>query len=220
VALGHILDLLAEHGVHATFFVPGVVAEAYPEHLRSIVMKGHEIALHGYSHKSPAALSPQEEEDELTRARRALRQFDDLILGYRSPAWELSEVTLGLLEKHGLLYSSNLMDDLRPYLHAGRKLVELPVHWALDDAPHFWFDAGSWDRSISAPSRVFEIWKAEFLGILELGGLIVLTLHPQIIGRPHRLSMLDEWLTFVRTHPDVWIAPAREIAQHALETLA
>src|SRR5947199_86882 len=120
------------------------------------------------------------------------------------PANADRQVTLGLLEKHGFAYSSNLMDDLRPYRHEGKQLVELPIQWILDDAAHFWFDGReSWTRRISTPGEVREIWEAEFAGIRDLGGAFVLTMHPQIIGRPSRLALLDGFIAHVRRDTDV-----------------
>ena len=51
-----ILDLLGEAGVHATFFVPGAVAARYPDRVREILAAGHEVGLHGYTHRSPTKL--------------------------------------------------------------------------------------------------------------------------------------------------------------------
>ncbi len=147
------------------------------------------------------------------RALEVLRGFGAEIAGYRSPSWDFSPRTLDLLERHGFEYSSNLMDDVRPYRHQGKRLVELPIQWILDDAAHFWFDGlTSWTRRISAPSEVREIWEAEFAGIRELGGAFVLTMHPQVIGRPGRLPLLDGMIEHVRRRDDVWIATCRELA--------
>src|SRR5947209_3461439 len=44
VGVPRILDLLARHGAHATFFVPGYSAHRYPAVVRSIAAAGHEIA--------------------------------------------------------------------------------------------------------------------------------------------------------------------------------
>ena len=99
------------------------------------------------------------------------------------------------------------MDDLRPYRHEGSDLVELPIQWILDDAADFWFDGHeSWTRRISTPREVREIWTAELAGIRALGGSCVITMHPQIIGRPHRLKFLDEFIGEVKARGDVWIA--------------
>jgi peptidoglycan/xylan/chitin deacetylase (PgdA/CDA1 family) len=103
------------------------------------------------------------------------------------------------------------MDDLRPYRRESG-LVEVPVQWTLDDAAHFWFDAASWDKKISTASEVREIWEGEFRGYRKLGGAFVLTMHPDIIGRPYRLELLEGFLEHVLQHDDVWVATCREIA--------
>jgi peptidoglycan/xylan/chitin deacetylase (PgdA/CDA1 family) len=212
VGLGLVLRLLQEKGLRATFFVPGKVAERYPESVRQILRVGHEVGVHGYTHRSPTGLSLDEEREELHRAIAVLRELGTEPSGYRSPSWDFSENTLALLAEAGLSYSSNMMDDVHPYLHSPWDVVELPVHWILDDAPHFWFDGGCWSQRISPPSAVRELWEEEFQGIHELGGLTVLTVHPQVIGRPSRLRMLSSFLDGVLNAAGVKVATAGEIA--------
>ncbi len=214
VAVPLILELLERHGVWATFFIPGRVAERYPERVRQIVDAGHELGHHGYTHTSPTALSRAEEEAELVKGLEVLRAFAP-VEGYRSPSWDFSPATKELLQRHGFRYSSNLMDDLRPYRHEGSHLVEIPIHWILDDAAHFWFGGSTWDKKISTADEVRSIWEAEFRGCRNLGGAWVLTMHPQIIGRPYRLELLDHMLDFVKQHDDVWLATCSELAGHA-----
>ena len=215
VAVPLILDLLERQGLSCTFFVPGVVAERYPRRVEAIVAAGHELGVHGYTHTSPSAMDAAAEEEELTRALRILRGFSADVTGYRSPSWDFSSNTLGLLERHGILYSSNFMDDLHPYVHPGTGIVELPVQWLLDDAAHFWFSGAEWTKKISAPSEVDEIWRAEFDGIRTLGGCCVFTMHPQVIGRPSRLAMLEGIIDHVTGHDDVWVATLSDIASAA-----
>ncbi len=212
VAVPAILELLDRHGVRATFFVPGRVAERHPERVQQIVDAGHELAHHGYTHTAVTSFVGDQEEEELVKGLTALRKFSSTVCGYRSPSWELTDRTLDLVVKHGFTYSSNLMDDVRPYRHGGDGLVELPVHWMLDDAAHFWFDAAGWTNKIATNSEVREIWWQELQGIKEMGGAFTLTMHPQIIGRPSRLSLLAELLSFVVAQHDVWVATAAEIA--------
>jgi peptidoglycan/xylan/chitin deacetylase (PgdA/CDA1 family) len=212
VAVPLILDLLEEHAITATFFVPGRVAERHRERVERIVAAGHELAHPGYTHRSPSTLTRDEEEQELVRGLGVLRSFDTEITGYRAPAWDVSLHTYALLEELGFAYASNLMDDLTPYRHEGSSIVELPVHWTIDDAAHFWFDAETWSKTIATASDVREIWEGEFRGYHRYGGAFVLAMHPQVIGRPYRLEMLDAFMTFVQGHDDVWIATCREIA--------
>lgn len=216
VAVPLLLELLARHGVTATFFVPGRVAQRYPDRVAEIVAAGHELAHHGYTHRAPAQLTAAEEEDELVRGLEVLRGFGTDITGYRAPAWDVSRHSIDLLRAHGLTYSSNLMDDIRPYRHRGTGVIEVPVQWTLNDAPYFWFSDGSWTKAIATTESVRSIWTAEFEGIRNLGGACVITMHPQTIGRPGRLQFLDEFLGFVRGHDDVWVTTTAEIAARAL----
>lgn len=212
VGVGLVLDLLERLQVPATFFVPGRVAERYPGQVRQIVAAGHELAHHGYTHTHPGRMSAEQEEAEFDRALEVLSGFGATVVGYRSPAWDFSPATMEILRAHGLLYSSNLMDDIRPYRHP-QGLVELPVQWILDDAPHFWFSNADWTTTIRSAREVLEIWQEEAAGIRALGGLCVLALHPQLIGRPGRIGMLERFLRSVLESSDVRIATCAQIAR-------
>ena len=104
------------------------------------------------------------------------------------------------------------MDDIRPYRHPNG-IVELTVHWILDDAAHFWFDGSTWTKTIRSNAEVMAIWRDEFSGIKQLGGLVMLTAHPMLIGRPGRLLLLDQLLAWITDQPDVWIATANDVAE-------
>jgi peptidoglycan-N-acetylglucosamine deacetylase len=212
VAVPLVLELLHRLGVPATFFVPGRVAERHPGRVEDILGAGHEIGHHGYTHTSPATLDLDAERVELVRGLEVLNRLGADVVGYRAPAWEFSSSTLDLLVEHGMWYSSNLMDDIRPYRHPHHDLVELPVHWTLDDAPHFWFDLRAWDKTIRTAAEVEALWREEIAGIHELGGLVMLTLHPQVIGRPGRLAMLERLLRWIAQLPGTDFSTARDVA--------
>jgi len=212
VAVPLILEMLQRVGVTATFFIPGRVAERYPYRVEEILAGGHEVAHHGYTPTSPLLLTPAEEEAELLRGRAVLTALGADVVGYRSPSWDFSPHTLDLLVKYGFHYSSNLMDDIKPYRHPEHAVVELPVHWTLDDAAHFWFDAAAWNKTIRTAAEVRALWEEEFAGFNALGGLFMLTMHPQVIGRPGRLAMLERFIGWMQSHPSVWFATAREVA--------
>jgi peptidoglycan/xylan/chitin deacetylase (PgdA/CDA1 family) len=212
VAVPWILELLEAKGVMATFFIPGRVAERHPARVQEIVGAGHEIAHHGYTHTSPTLLSRDEEENEIAKGLEVLRSFGTEVIGYRSPAWDFSANTEELLQQHGFVYSSNFMDDLKPYRRERSDLIELPIQWTLDDAAHFWFDAESWNKKISTADEVRQIWEGELRGYRQRGGAFILTMHPQIIGRPYRMELLEGFIEHVLAMPDAWVATCREIA--------
>lgn len=215
-ALPRILDLLRHAEVKASFFVPAWVAEHHPGALAAIVAGGHEVGCHGDVHERVSDLDTAAEEKILARSVEALtRLAGRRPVGYRAPAWQLSAHTLTLLARHGFEYSSNMMDRLRPYLHPpceGRRLVEIPVAWVLDDAPFFMFTG---QRTIQPPGPVLQGWLTELDGITEAGGVTNFTFHPQIIGRPSRLACLRELVEHARHTPRLWLARLDEIAAHA-----
>jgi peptidoglycan/xylan/chitin deacetylase (PgdA/CDA1 family) len=217
VGMPLILDCLARHEVKATFFIVGRNVELYPDRVAAVIAAGHEVAVHGYTHTPPAQLTPQGEEDELIRARGLLEGAGAKVTGYRSPSWDVSPVTLDLLEKHGFGYSSQFMDDIRPYRHEGRGLIELPIQWLLDDWPHLQLGRGY--RSAKTTAGVEAIWMEELDGIAALGGHFILTTHPQVIGRPSRVALLDRMITKIKARPELWIATCAEVAALANEQL-
>jgi peptidoglycan/xylan/chitin deacetylase (PgdA/CDA1 family) len=206
-----VLDLLDRLQLPATFFVPGRVVERHPERVRQIVAAGHELAHHGHTHTHPGRMSPEREAAEFARALELLAAHGTPVVGYRSPAFDFSPATPDILRAHGMRYSSNLMDDVRPYRRPDG-LVELPVQWILDDAPHFWFSNASWTKTIRSAREVEEVWWEEAEGIHHLGGLCVLALHPQIVGRPGRLRMLERFLRRVLEAGDVRFATCADLA--------
>jgi peptidoglycan/xylan/chitin deacetylase (PgdA/CDA1 family) len=182
--LPRILRALEDFEASATFYVPGVTARRHPDAIRAIAERGHELAHHGHTHRRPDLLSAREQRAEIEQGLEALTAFAARPLGYRAPGWELTPVTLELLAEHGFRYDSSLMGDDRPYIvPAGTgTLVELPVHWSLDDAPYF---AGS-----PAPTGLWDVWRHELELAAAEGRAITFTLHPEILGRPHRIDVL------------------------------
>jgi peptidoglycan/xylan/chitin deacetylase (PgdA/CDA1 family) len=211
-----ILDLLERNDLRATFFVPGWTAERYPDVVAEIHGRGHEVGHHGYLHEALEGRSRDEEEAILVKTLGILEQITgERPVGYRAPRYEITHETTALLRQHGFLYASNLQDTLWPYLHAGTPpLVELPTTWILDDGPFFAFGIRPpLYRQIFPPAAVLSAWQDEFRGMHGVGGAYTLILHPQYIGRPSRLLMLQALLDYIGTFPGVWITHGRELAR-------
>ena len=218
VGVPRLLDLLRVEQVPATFFIPGWVAEQYPDKAKMIRDAGYEIGHHGYLHERAQPDDPESEKRGFARGMGALDRVLGLKpAGYRAPSWDLTPLTLSLVKQHGMFYSSNLMDNVFPYVHPGTSIVELPVQWTLDDAPFFMFHPTFLNRPMNSPEIVYGIWRDEFLGLYEWGGLFNLTCHPHTIGHPSRLLMLRKLIRFIKGHEGVWFATGREVAQHWLK---
>lgn len=185
-----ILDVLARHEVAATFYVPGRTAERHPGTVRGIVAHGHEVGHHGHAHRPLHRMDRDAQRADLRAGLAALEAVTgDPPRGYRAPGWELTPETLELLAEHGFTHDSSLMGDDRPHrLDSG--LVELPVHWTLDDAPYF--------QRPADPAPLLAVWLAEIEAAVQDARHLTLTLHPEILGRPHRIVVLERILTHCR----------------------
>jgi peptidoglycan/xylan/chitin deacetylase (PgdA/CDA1 family) len=220
VGLPLILDMLDRQDLKATFFVPGWVADNHPDAVRELHVRGHEIAHHGYLHDSMDGVTREYELDVIRRGTAAIeRIIGSRPVGYRAPMYDVNAHTWDLLRDEGFLYSSNMMDTVWPYRHegAGAPLVELPVQWMFDDGPYYLLAFYPLNyRQIYPPDQVLSIWREEWDGLHELGGLMTMTLHPQITGRPSRLAALERLLDHVRAFPGVWLPTHRELAEACL----
>ncbi|HUP95390.1 MAG TPA: polysaccharide deacetylase [Burkholderiales bacterium] len=227
VGAPRILELLQRYGIVSSWYVPGHTLETYPDVCRRVADAGHEIGHHGWTHRPPATLSREEEEEELVRANEAIRKLTGRnARGYRSPSWDLSPHSVDLLLKHGFVYDSSMMgDDYIPYrvrrgdvitleqpavLGPATRLIEMPISWTLDDYPHFEFiRTPTWvlPGNMNA-SGVLGNWIDDFLYLNENleWGVITYTFHPFVIGRGHRMVILDKLIRTLKERGAVFMS--------------
>lgn len=123
-----VLRMFAEHGVRATFFTLGWVAERHPSLIRRIVDAGHELASHGYAHFRVCDQSPDVFRADVRRTKQLLEGVGGVpVLGYRAASFSIDEKTLwafDVLAEEGYAYSSSVY----PIRHD---------HYGMVDAPRF-----------------------------------------------------------------------------------
>ncbi len=197
VGAPRILALLARHGIASTWFVPGHTLEAFPSSIAAIIAACHELASHGWYHVDFSELPTDAQRDILTRSFKVLERAGGVPpTGWRAPHWALGERTLELVEEAGFRYDSSLMSDDYALSRVRPDLVEVPVYWALDDWPHFEPGGAGGRDGLAAPSKVLEIWTDELRYAWQNapGGLLTVTMHPECIGRGHRMAMLERFI--------------------------
>jgi len=66
----------------------------------------------------------------------------------------------------------------------------------LDDWPHFQFNFDPSRHGLAPPSSVLEIWQGdlEWMDANVDGGVLTVCMHPQVIGRAHRIDMLERFV--------------------------
>jgi len=103
-----ILALFFKFGIKATFFVSGDAAEKHRELIHRI-SAGHEIAAHGYHHRSLRRLNEQDLEDEIRRTRDVFTKTDVACRGFRCPFLIIPRRLGPVLKENGFLYDSSLL---------------------------------------------------------------------------------------------------------------
>ena len=127
--IARILSLLDRHGVKATFFTLGWIAERHPGVVRDILAGGHELASHGYGHERASDLTPEQFHADIDRAKRLLEDQSGVeVKGYRAPSFSIDarnrEWAFEALARAGYRYSSSVY----PVHHD---------HYGMPDAPRF-----------------------------------------------------------------------------------
>jgi peptidoglycan/xylan/chitin deacetylase (PgdA/CDA1 family) len=215
VGVWRLLDLFDGHQVKATLFVPGRISQLYPGAVRAFATSGHEIADHMWEHRVPT--DPTIERAHLLRSTEALER-----LSGRRPFGTRSWHSPELLGELGYIYNSHEAADHRPYFSehaAGVRLVNLPFHYALDDAQFFsfaWLDTENAAQRIADPDRVLELWWDAFRQLYQHGGYLNICLHPFVSGRSMRVAMLDQLIARMKELPGVWFASCEDVARHCL----
>ncbi|QNH77004.1 polysaccharide deacetylase [Pseudomonas protegens] len=208
VGVPRILELLAKYDVRAQFYIPALIAERDPNVVRGIAEAGHGIGCHGYFHERVDEHTPEQNLRILRDSKAVLeRTIGREVNHYRAPVWEITPDVISSLIELGFRSDSSLMGDDRPYLVGGEpgQLLELPVSWALDDWEQFAYSAEpAMGGVIEAPDKVLSLWTAEMEGMREYGGHFILTMHPQLIGRPSRLLMLERLIQRIQQNDDAW----------------
>ncbi len=228
VGAPRLLDLFRHYGIRTTWAIPTHTMMTFPAALEKVLADGHEVAAHGVYHEYIPKLD-LEQERELLAVQ--VEKHESLIgrrpRGYRSPALDVTDNTLGLLAEFGFDWDSSLMGrDFTPYypsmvidfdlldgnrFGAPSRVLELPVSWALDDFPELESFKGS--PLMQSNEVVLSRWIDSFDYAYEHcpGGVMTWTLHPQTIGRAHNMVMLRRFVDHVMSNSGVWFPTLSEV---------
>lgn len=210
----NLLEVLSNAEIRATFFVSGLTAERYPEAVRGIYERGHDIGGFTYACESVWGLSEREEREILKRSISALQKVTGSgPIGWRCPDFKISKSTLRLVADLGLQWDSNLLNDDLPYVLQldGHQIVEVPPSMATYDK-HFLY----LPNPRGSAEDLFEVWLDEFEVLYQESALqpklMTLSCHPFLIARPAHLAKLEAFLGVALSRPGVWAATCSQIA--------
>jgi peptidoglycan/xylan/chitin deacetylase (PgdA/CDA1 family) len=213
-----LLEQLDERGIAATFFVEGLNAELYPDLLREIDARGHEVAYHAWRHEQWAELTEAEQAANLDHGIAAFGRLGLEIAGLRPPGGQLGEGGARVLREAGLRYCSPA--------GAGAGFEDgvalLPFEWRHLDASCVLPPLAAARKQINGSGDMidpaaFGSWlEAEIERLARMGGYMAIVLHPFMLGwlgdEPFA-ALLDRVATATAVD-EVWVAPCAEVADH------
>lgn len=233
VGAPRLLDLFDKYNLKTTWFIPGHSVETFPEQMKEVARRGHEIGMHGYSHENPIAMTREQETAVLDRSLELITELaGKRPTGYVAPWWEFSPVTNELLLERGIKYDHSLMhNDFHPYyvrvgdswtkidyskhpdhwmkpLQRGQEtpLVEIPANWYLDDLPPMMFIKKSPNsHGFVNPRDIEQMWRDQFDWVYREHDYAVftMTIHPDVSGRPQVLMMHERLIEHINSHEGV-----------------
>ena len=214
VGIFRVLDVLEKHGIPPTIAMDALTAEHYPYLVQHCLSRGCEIIGHGISvsRTITSEMTEAQERAYIHASIDSLRQAMGGVspVGWFGPEYGESFRTPQLLAEAGIRYVCDWANDEQPYrmLTPQGALVALPMMLELDDV-----HALS-ERRIPV-DRYEALLTESFAGLYadgaSSGRLLVLHLHPWLIGQPFRIGFLDAALGAIQRRQGVWPAQGTAI---------
>ena len=215
IGVFRVMETLDRHGLRATAAIDASVAKEKPVILRECQRRDWEIAAHGnaVTQVITAKLDEAAEREQVSAALAAIeRASGKRPAGWHGPEYGESARTPGLLAELGVKYVLDWPNDELPYAMRtpSGPIVSLPMLVDFDDVFAHWYrklSMARWQSSI-ADALDWMIADGE-----KHPRMLVLNLHPWLIGQPWRISYLDAALADLKRREGVWFATAGEIAE-------
>lgn len=213
-----LLGQLDERGIAATFFVEGLNAELYPDLLREIDARGHEVAYHAWRHEQWADLTAAEQAANLDQGIAAFERLSLEIAGVRPPGGQLGAGGTRILREAGLTYCSPAGAG------AGFEdgIALLPFEWRHLDASCVLPPLAAAREQINGSGEpiepaTFVAWLvSEIDRLAGAGGFMAIVLHPFMLGwlGDEQLTTLLDRIAAAAAGDEVWVAPCAEVAEY------
>ena len=194
VCLRRILNMLDRLEIKFTFFIVGFLAETYPDFIKEIAHRGHEIASHGYVHRAYGNMSPQEIEDDLRKSIQAFNSLGIDIMGIRPPYLSHHGKLDSIADKLGFQYNSGsvafefcLYENVFSGAHAAESSpapLQLPITQLSD------YDLIEY-KKLSIEDAI-EYWKKESTG----QGTYLF--HSRIIGSDRHYNLMEDFFRYLK----------------------
>jgi Predicted xylanase/chitin deacetylase len=206
------MRILDETEIQATVCLNAKGAEVFPEAVKELNARGHEIAGHSYTQDLILPyLSPEEEREVIQRCSRIIEKaVGTRPVGWFSPVAAATVHTAEFLAEAGFQWHGDYNDTDLPYVLTTPKGAMVAI-------PHSDFTDNRVLRG--SPRDFYNVYKDtfDFLHQQESPSLLNLTVHAHFGGRPMMSAMLSQLLHYMKSFPEVWFARHDQVARWVLE---
>jgi peptidoglycan/xylan/chitin deacetylase (PgdA/CDA1 family) len=221
-----LLEVLAQNSTRATWFVPPTVASRYRSVVEDITAEGHQVAVLLTGIDLDAAT--RNTVDQINKALDTVAEAaGSRPTGARIAGSRITAAWVPLLVGAGVTWTSTIPAGNAPSLWTDASdsipMLDIPYNWELTDYTYLAFNMPPATyppgRSRIAPyETVLRNWEDVLIANRELGNLVVPRFEASVIGKPGRISMLEELLELARSEEPTWLATLPEIAAWATDT--
>ena len=220
-----LLEVLDREGISATFFVEAINCELYPDAVRSIADRGHELGMHGWRHEEWSGLSVDRERSVLERCVRAFGSLGLPVTGFRPPGGELTASSVSALRSVGVSWCSPAGGEFE--VRDG--LAWVPFEWSFVDAYYLMesftdLRAGRGDaRPALSAEQLLPRFVSAVRAVANSGSRATLILHPFLMLDPAWREGVGELLAEIGALAragDLWAGPGGELAERLPEPAA
>lgn len=206
-----VVDVLDRHRVRATVTLNSEVARAYPAVLDELVSRSYEIANHGVTNSVHLyGLGADEQRAMVAESTEAIEKATGTRpVGWLSPGLSEAHDSLSVISEAGYRYVAEwgIAADV-PYPLGVGNLLAVPYAQETNDLPVFVRYQRSSEEAYRQYVEHFDVMYEESATASKV---MAISLHPYIIGVPHRIRVLDRLMSHIGSHEGVWFATAQEI---------
>lgn len=212
-----LLDVLDRRRIKASVVASGLVAELFPESVREVTARGHELATHGWDQsKHPPVYRTKE--DELESVRRSIKALETAggqrIRGYMSQGPRPTPHTLEICKELGFVWTADYSDSDVPYVIdvSGKKIVSVGYvmpNYTDNDLVPLGLDAGL--------RQLQQAFDAGYEESLRHPMKFCYACHVHISGRPGMSKLLDGFIEYAQSRAGVRFYTCMEIADFWLQ---
>ena len=211
-----LMDVLDRYATQATVMTSAILAESFPDAVREVAARGHDLCAHSYAQDIlPAYLSEDEEAEHIGRCTELLRSVSGRApRGWMSPRGTPSPNTARLLAQAGYSWHGDCFDEDLPYVESvdSKRIVAIPFSMEVNDLPLY-------VRYGNSPRTMLEVFEDSLDALRrdqDRAASVDVTVHAHVFGRPSGAWVYERILERVRDLPEVWVGTRSQIADHVL----